>query len=460
MNGPDLRNSRSEADGNLEELRSVFQASSGPEQLRLGLELERVLAGHGAYEEAIAVLEPLLGMAAAEDDRARVLQRLGQAHMRLSRYQKAYLYLGEALTILSARPGSPELFQVYHDLAWMYYRQGYLDNARSYLDGTRMALEGLAGSDTSRQHVELLHLTALVEAAAGNHDLAAGNLQMEAGCHRKAGDDRRLAAVYNKLSSVTYTRGDIIGALEYQDLTHTLCGKTGDSFRLALSHKNYGDIYFIMGDYEAALDHFRRSDEICRSIGNGLGQVFALGAMGRILAARGENPEAKNKMDRSLEMARELDSRDREACILVDLADWHCLQSRPEAAIESLKLAGNIEMMRGQAPSPRHRTVLARTLLLMEGMHGALEAQHLMEALVSKAIKLDDEQMTTVPELEAEARLLLGSSFLKQGLKDRAPSEIFRAAALVKEMAEKIPQESRRLFLSKSTNAGILGFTI
>ncbi len=438
-------------------LQQLEEASGKDERLQLSLELGRRLAVHGAYDRAIDVLESALPLAEAEGDRIRALRQLGEANLRLSRYQKAYMHLGEALTLLSSRPLSLELFQVYYDIAWMFYRQGYLDNARSYLDGARMALEGLPeGDGDGRQQAELLHITGLIEAAAGNHDLAAANLQMEAGIHRKAGDDRWLAAVYNKLASVTFTRGDIAGALEHQAFTHALAEKIGDDFRLALSHKNYGDIYFIAGDLPVALGHYRRSDEICRSIGNGLGQVFALAAIGRILAADGEDPGAKSHFDQALEKARELELSDREACILVDLAEWHCLQSRPEAAQESLRLAGNIEMMRGQTSSPRHRVVLARALLMEPGIHGAVEAQRLLENLLAKPIKIDDEQMTAVPELEAQARFLLSRALWKQGLSEPAEAEMGRAAELLKGMADRMPQELRHKFLSKPAVSTIL----
>jgi tetratricopeptide (TPR) repeat protein len=437
-------------------LEREFQEVSDHQKLPLGLKLARALLEHGAFERTLQVLEQIRRLAQTDDEVIAVLRSLGQTHLRLSQYQKAYLHLGEALNLLSCRPGSLELFQVYHDIAWMFYRQGYLDNARSYLEGARMTLECL-GDGLSRQQTELLHLTALIEAAAGNHDLAAANLQMEAGFHRRNGDERRLAAVYNKLASVTYTRGDIAGALEYQATAHSLAEKVGDSFRLALSHKNHGDIYFILGDLTTAMDHFRLSDRLCRSIGNGLGQVFALDAMGRIMAAGGENPEAKSYFDRALEMARQMELRDREASILVNLAEWHCLQGRPEAAQESLRLASNIEMMRGQASSPRHQVILARSLLLASGLHGAVEAQRLLEHLLAKPLKLDDEQMTAVPELEAQARFLLADSWSRQGLKDRGEAETDRAASIIKDLVKNIPPAYRENYLSKPLTANILG---
>ncbi len=435
----------------------LARATNREERLRLSLELARRLARHGAYDRAIPALEPALELAESGDDRIRVLRQLGEAYMRLSQYQKAYVYLGEALTQLSQGPSSADLFQVYYDIAWMYYRQGYLDNARSYLEGARMVIEGLPPEAMSRQRAELLHITGLIEAAAGNHDLAAAHFHQEIGLHQKTGDERWLAAAYNKLSSVTYTQGRLAEALGYQEITHSLAQKTDDSFRLALSHKNYGDIYFIGGDLAAALDHYRRSLDICHRLGNGLGQVFALAAIGRITAWEHQPAAAKGYFDQALEMARNLENADREACILVDLAQWHLQQSRPESALESLKLSGNIEMMRGQSPSPRHQVVLARALLLSDSLSVAASAQRVLDKLLERPLPLDDEQMTAIPELEAEARFLLSRAYAKQGFEDKAHFQLARARELLRDMSRLLPENMRDLFLAKPLAAEIMG---
>lgn len=432
-----------------------FLEASQEGKLPLGLELAMKLSDHGAFERAIEVLELIRPLATTDDETISVLRLLGEAHLRLSSYQKAYLCLGEALTILSTRPSSIELFQVYYDIAWMFLRQGYLDNARSYLEGARMAIEGIADGDLDKQKAELLHITGLIEAAAGNHDLALANLRMEAGYRQKLGEKHRLAAVHNKLASVCYTQGDITTALENQALTHSLAEEIGDEFRLALSHKNYGDIYYIIGDLPRALEHFRRSEALCRTLGNGLGQVFAQAAIGRILSSS-EPSSAKGHLDRALDLARKLENRDREASILVDLAEWHCLQSRPEAAQESLRLASNIEMMRGQTVSPRHQVVLARALLLVEGLQGPSGAQRVLETLLSKPLRMDDEEMMALPELEAQARFLLAESFSRQGLRELAAPEMTQAIHLMEVMLPRIPSEYHQTFLSKPVVSKIL----
>lgn len=433
----------------LAQLEARFAGAAATEKPEIGIRFAQSLAEHGAYEWAIAILEQLQSLPLTEDQSLAVLQKLGQAHLRLSQYQQAYLYLGDALTQLSHRPGSLELFQVYYDLAWMFYRQGYLDNARSYIDGAALVLEESRLPPDNLRRAELLHISALVEAAQGNLETAAELLLQEAKYYKPDGEETRLAAIYNKLASIRYTQGRIAEALEYQGLTHSLAFKKGDHFRLAVSHKNYGDIHFILGDFSQALRHYQESEDICRFLDNGLGQAFAWQAMGRIKTLWSDYGPGKNFLDRALELARSLRNRDREVSILLDLAEWNCLQGKTEAALGCLKMAAGIDYDRGQLPSPKHLILKAWALNCNHELASSMEAQRILEGLLSSSLKIDDEEMATIPELEAEARHQLSLSL--RLMKKDGPSLQARDAArqILKRMAAAIPGEFQQTFWQK-----------
>jgi len=438
-------------------LEAQFSKAAAKEKPEIGLKFAQSLAEHGAFEWAISILEHLRSLPLTDGQTLEVLQRLGRAHLRISQYQKAYLYLGDALSRLSHRPGSPELFQVYYDLAWMFFRQGYLDNAKSYIEGASVVLEeGRFSSDDTRR-AEILHVSALVEAAQGNLETAAGLLQQEAEYYLSTGDESHLAAIYNKLSSIHYIQGRIAKAIEYQGLTHSLALKKGDHFRLALSQKNYGDIHYIIGDFSQALKHYQESDDICRFLDNGLGQVFAWQAMGRIKSQLSHYAQGKGFLDRALDLARSLRNRDREASILLDMAEWECIQGRAELALGCLKLAAGIDYDRGQLPSPKHLILKAWALNLDASLASAMEAQRILEGFLSSPLKLDDEEMAAIPELEAEARYRLALAFQKQGMKERMASTIKQAKGYLKQMADGIPEEYRKFFWDKPNVKRIMG---
>ncbi|MRR09542.1 tetratricopeptide repeat protein, partial [bacterium] len=281
--------------GDLGALTDRYARAGGPaERMTAGLALAAGLSEKGRYLEAIRVLQEIAGAAAGPAQRAQVLRQQGWIHLRLSEYEKAYQLLGEALELLSAH-NSLDLFQVYYDIAWMFYRQGYLENARNYCDGARMVLESLAGAPAeavARARVELLHITALIDAAAGDHRAAAAGLATEIEAHRGSGDDYRLCGACSKMASVLLAQGDVAGALRYQRQAHEIAQRRGEDFRLALSHKNYGDIYYVIGDLERSLEHYRQSRQLAQSLHNRLGEVFSGGGIGRVLCCRGDCPAA------------------------------------------------------------------------------------------------------------------------------------------------------------------------
>lgn len=395
--------------GDLGALTDRYARAGGPaERMTAGLVLAAGLSEKGRYLEAIRVLQEIAGAAAGPAQRAQVLRQQGWIHLRLSEYEKAYQLLGEALELLSAH-NSLDLFQVYYDIAWMFYRQGYLENARNYCDGARMVLESLAGAPAeavARARVELLHITALIDAAAGDHRAAAAGLATEIEAHRGSGDDYRLCGACSKMASVLLAQGDVAGALRYQRQAHEIAQRRGEDFRLALSHKNYGDIYYVIGDLERSLEHYRQSRQLAQSLHNRLGEVFSGGGIGRVLCCRGDCPAALEQYLQTLAEAHDLGNRDRETCLLVDMAELHCRCGHPADAAACLERAESIEADRGLALSPRHALAKARVMLDGGAPDAAALAEQLLDGLLASPILIDDEEMVTVPELEIAAHAL------------------------------------------------------
>ncbi|MDI6739953.1 MAG: tetratricopeptide repeat protein [Candidatus Edwardsbacteria bacterium] len=448
--------------GEVTALRERFARAVGnAEKTDLGLQLADLLSGQGACEEAIEILSQCRPLATDERDVALILQKLGSIHLRLSQYERAYELLGDALERLRAHPDSLELFQVYYDIAWMFFRQGYLDNARSYVDGARVVLDGLPGknaSGTEQQEAELLHITALIEAAAGNHGLAAASLTREVALHEKNGDQHRQAAVFNKLAGIALVTGDVIKAIAYQDLTHEISTRCNDNFRLALSHKNYGDIYYILGDYDRALENYQRALEIGRSIRNRLGEAFTQAGIGNVQCCRGDLRSAGYHLERALCVARELDNRDREACLLADLAALNCRLNNPGEALRLLDQAEQIDASRGQPISPRHRLLSAMALFQLREPPSAAQARQVVEILLSGPILIDDEEMVTIPELEIESNFLLARIDERDGRADEARQSVRQAVGLVEHFIEPLTDGMKRTFIAKQPIADIYAF--
>ena len=384
-----------------------------------------------------------------------MLRKLGWINLRLSQYDKAYQFLGEALELLNSR-NSPELFEVYHDIAWMFYRQGYNENARNYAEGARQVLTNLpAGDATTAARIDLRHLTALIEAADGNHGVAAENLKAEIEDHLRSGDNYKLAGAYNKLASISMALGEIGAALKYQEQTHALAQQFDEVFRLMQSHKNYGDIYYVIGDFDRALHHYQESLALAQSIHNRLGEVFPTTGIGKVHGCRGDDTAAAGYLGQALAIARELGNKDREASIMVDLAQMHCRHGRFTEAANCLETAAQIEADRGQRISPRYQLNKARTLFLQNTSDGTGQALQLVEQLLSAPIRINDEEMISIPELRIAAHLLKAEIMQRGGRSDAARQEIGNAAAAIGEVCAPLPDGLRSLFRAKPAIADV-----
>ncbi len=433
------------------------RSAAGPEKLAAGLVLAASLAEHARYVEAIHILNDVTAQAAGPGERAKVLRQLGWVHLRLSEYDRAYQLLGEALALLSVR-NTLDLFQVYYDIAWMFYRQGYLENSRNYCDGAQLVLQNLVDAPpegAERARIELLHIKALIDAAAGEHDAAAVILQTEIEAHRRSGDNYRLAGAYNKLASVSLARGDVAAALANQQQAHEVAQRCDEGFRLALSHKNYGDIFFIIGDLDRSLEHYQRSLQLAAAIHNRLGEVFSVGGIAKVLCARGECAQALEQSTKALATAHDLDNKDRETCLLVDLAELHNRCQHPDDALACLERAERIEKARGLGVSPRHVLARARALLAGGAPQAVEQACAAVGGLLASPIKIDDEEMISVPELQIDAHALMAQALLRQGQRGPAAEEAAKAAALVDAFCARLDEPLRPLFRARPQIAAV-----
>jgi tetratricopeptide (TPR) repeat protein len=432
-------------------LEAMFSASQGAARFELGLQLADRLILRSAYPQALSVLEDIRQLAPDQNRAALISQKLGRIYLRLSRYDQAYHHLGEALSCLGANPDSLELFMVYHDLAWMFYRQGQLAKARSYLEGAELVVDLRSDREPGIEEAraDLLHVSALIEAASANNDLALTLLDDERQIRQRLGDKARLAAVYNKISGVHQAKGDMVRALGYQEQTLKMALECGDRFRQAVSLKNLAEIFHSLGDMDKAEDCCQRSLELSRDVGNRLGEAFALAGLGRLHTSRGQYPEAEEQLLAALNISRQVNSRQRESSILADLADLYCQWGKPDLATKQLDAAETINNERDQFLSARHQVVAAKVLYHTAKAQTLSQARIILEGLVAHPIMIDDEESLSSTELEIEANLLLSQVLAKLGFKGRAQIAAAKAQSLTAAFSYNFDPETKEKYFAK-----------
>lgn len=414
----------------------------------LGLEWVDLLLAGGKFLEASEAAGMIQPLASGPMEKAKACQRAGRAFLRLYEYDKAGYYLNEALNQLGDHPDSMELSRVYHDMAWMQYRQGYLEKARAHAENAELALGGIPARDKGLQpaKAECHHLFSLIESAAGEYDRAVIRLEKEIAIRQGGDDDQRLAAAYNKLSSVLQTKGEVTRALDHLQRSMELAERTGNIFRKSISLKNLGELQFIMGDLALAWKCHTESLSISVQAGIHLGFVFNHAGLGRIYRARGSAVSAMAEYNQALDAARRIRFHDRESSILADMADLLCDQGLWREAQERLDQARLLDNERGQDPSPWYLLVAARAAAGKGRPEGLREAVRVLDGLLTGPIIIDDEEFITVPELRMTALRLRGRVEEMMGRRDQAGPYYARARELAEEFCREFTPAQKGTF--------------
>jgi len=446
-------------DRRLAEARAAFEAAGPPrEQFQCGLRYADLLADKGGYQQAIDVLTRIRPLAGDGFEQGVVSQRCGWAYVRISKYDKALYNLREALNLLGARQGSFELALVYHDMAWMHYRQGYLEQARSYAENAELALRCLPSRQdpqVTAVQADCHHLCSMIESADGKYQEAIDRAEQGIIILERSNDILGLSAAYNKLSSIYQTTGAILRAFDYQRTSLELAERSGNPYRRSISLKNLGELHYVIGDLERAFQCHSDSLALSLQAENLLGYIFNHAGMGRIHQARGDSDTAAEELQLALAKSREIRCRDRESALLADLADLCCDCGSHRVALRHLERAAALDNERGQDPSPWHAVVAARALLGADQPGRWQEAAEQLHGVLSRPLVIGDEEFISIPELTMAARLLLGNAYHRLGIGPRARESYALAKRLADEFCREFTADQQRSYRQRRMIAEI-----
>lgn len=440
-----------------------YQRASGDgEKLDACLELAEHLTSSGRNDQARQALEIAAEHARTEAQQAALLRRQAELLFRESRFEEAAQSLEQAIVRLGGQPEPLELFRIYRLQSMVYFRQGYLERARSFADGAQALLTsvpekgGEAQAETELAWAELYHLMALLDGATGDHDSAVRHYDREIDILEGLGREDRLGSVYNNISGLLKTRDSLARALEYQLRSYRLAEQSGDGLSLAISCNNLGEIYHSLGDLKLARDYYLRYLEINRRISNRMGDAFGQAGLARVAAASGNLAESEKLFRSAVEVAREVKSLGREASLLAELADLLGRQGRHQEANQALDRAIALCLETQSFNSQRHQIIGAGIKLAQAGERSGAEkrklldqARDLVEGALASPLAVEDEEPYSVSDLEREARKLLAEIWMAAGDRTRAAEEADRAWAIVERTMGLLPEKYRSDYLAK-----------
>lgn len=438
------------------------KAPSADAKLEACFRLAEHLGLSGRHDQARQALEIARELAKSDAQQAAFLRREAELLFRESRFEEAARDLERAIVKLGERPEPLELFRVYRLQSMVYFRQGYLERARSFADGAQAILgsvpsqPGPERAEAELAWADLHHLMALLDGASGDHDGAVRNYDREIDILEGLGRDDRLGTVYNNISGLLKTRGNLARALEYQLKSYQVAGQGEDLLSLAIACNNLGEIYHSLGDPDHSLEFYNRYLEINRRISNRVGDAFGQAGLARVAASRGDLPGAEAHLRAAVDVAREVKSLGREASLLAELSEILNRQGKHMEATQALDKAIALCLETQSFNSQRHQVLGASIKLAQAGdAAGAVrdgllkQARELAEAALASPMSVEDEEPYSESDLEREARRLLAETSLQEGNRGRAAEEAARAWAIVEKTLEMLPEKYRRPYLER-----------
>jgi tetratricopeptide (TPR) repeat protein len=404
---------------------------------------------------AVEVLTRAKCFAGDQEQEASLFSKLGEYYIKKGSYELAVIQLENAMGRLWQRPESLELFYVYRNIAWTFWRQGYLDRADSYTEGAKAVIEARGqhqDNDTNKARACLFHLQALLAGARGDNQTAVEYYKKETEILELYNFSDKLAAVYGNLCGIYRTTGNYSQAIEYQVKSIEIAEKQGDLLTVGIGCNNLGEIYQNLGNFQKAELYFNRYLEINSRIDNPLGDSFALAGMARLHTEWKDYTRAEALYRRALVRAMAIKSKVRESGILANLALLYLASGNTDQALQQADKAIEICQQTGRLIPQRYQIIRAWILYKMAEQEPERkdDAFFLLEQTVSQPIITDDEQDLSSQEIALEAYTLLARIGLDKNDIVLTKEYLKKARFFIDQLMQNIPAELQTTFLSKS----------
>jgi tetratricopeptide (TPR) repeat protein len=423
-------------------------------KLKSAMELAEELDEMKWTDLALEVLDRSKGYAANEEQEAQLSCRQGELNIKRGNYELAVIKFENAMGRLLQKPDSLELFNVYRNISWTHWRQGFLERAESFAEGAACVMdkrEEKNDNETNKARASLLHLMALLSGARGDHQAALDRYHREVEILERYNYRERLGPAYGNICGIYRMRGNYSKAIEYQEQSVAIAEKAGDLLTVGIGYNNLGEIYHNLGDLERPEKFFNRYLEINTQIDNPIGDSFALAGLARLHEDWGDLARAEALYHRALVKAQAVKSRVREASIAADMAILYSREGRVEQALRCIEQAMDIYQQTGRGASQWHQVIKAGIWALISAREPdrGTDSLLLLEQTINQPIIIDDEQNLSMPEIALEAHTLLSRIYLGKGDDLLAGAQVERARFFIEQLLSSMPEEFRERFLKK-----------
>ena len=269
-----------------------------------------------------------------QQQEARTLRLLGDAHEPLGEYLTAMTFYKQALSI-----------------------------SRSLKDG--------------RSEAETLNKIGRTYITLGDSQKALSFCTQALDAIRAYGNEQERAQVLNNLGEVQYDRGELQSSLEFYKQALPLWEKAEDREGQALTLLNFGYTYSDLGDGPKALATYNRALDLWKATDHRRGQALTLTAIGRLYSRMGESQKALDFFERAMKLIHMVGDPIEEARTLSGFANVYDRLGAGERALEHYHRA--LPLFRSANYKNGEATTLGdagRAYLLMGDTQKALDYHH------------------------------------------------------------------------------------
>ncbi|GIW71122.1 MAG: hypothetical protein KatS3mg102_0664 [Planctomycetota bacterium] len=284
-----------------EALRQGRRAGAAPRALlgvleALGLVRERIGDHAGAaqlYREALA--EGEAAGVLQNDDRARLLLRLGETQETAGAYDDALATFAAGVRALGLELPSPAAARLLGATASVYIKTGRFEEALKWVNA---GLE-MAGEEPSAERAGLLNVGGVALLCRGDVAAAAEWFEESLRLREQLGDREAIARTHNNLGAAYVEAGQLGRAVWSFERALELSRQTGDVRGAAESAAHLGSVRLSLGELERALELFERSLALAERIGDPDGVLAALQRLARFEIELGHLDAAHERIQRA-----------------------------------------------------------------------------------------------------------------------------------------------------------------
>jgi len=258
----------------------------------------------GAYEEALEIIERLLGAQPARNDDAWLRLRHGIALIHVGRPDDA---LPEVRAAMASFEEAGDRWMVVECQEWEATALAHKEDPAA-LQVAEQALERCRMLKPRPHALETRILARLATLYVARHEWAKA-VELSESMVEAAGsiyDLRRMAEMYMDLGGAYSEMGDPARATAYSQKALVLYDLLRDQLALARAENNLGVALMRLGKLSAAQMHMERSLELCRQIGIDRGQGHVLLSLAELHLMKGDHMAAAERVEGAKNLTREL----------------------------------------------------------------------------------------------------------------------------------------------------------